>query len=109
MNLKLLPNGLMGGLGTDTFAGGASTQGLSQFASDSVGGGTMPKVGTLDSGASFRLSTETIKIAGATASGVKAQDPSISQYVNHIVTLSDKTTVTISGVRGEAIVKPVGH
>ncbi len=109
--LHSLPNGLFGGLGSDTYAGGSSGShvSFSRFAADSVGGGASTKAPTLESGTSFRLSTETVKVAGSTASGVKAVDPNVTMGTSHTVALSDKTTLTLTGVNSSALGKPGGH
>jgi len=103
-------NGLLKGLGTDTFAGGSSGHlALARFASDTVLGGSGAKSPYLGSSAAFQLSSDTIGSAGVTAKGIKGSEYVVGQHVSHTVTLTDKTTVTLTGVHSNAIVKPIGH
>jgi len=99
---------LLKGLGSDTFAGGSSGHlALARFASDTVLGGSGAKNPL--SSAGFRLSSDTIGTAGTTAKGIKGSEYIVGQHVSHTVTLTDKTTVTLSGVHSNAIVKTIGH
>lgn len=102
-------SGLVAGAGNDTYAGGVSSANLSlsTFASDTVIGGSSavtPAVG--HSGAALQLSADTISVTGATASGVKALDPA-QVPAGHTITLSDKTTLNITGVSHD--IKPTSH
>jgi hypothetical protein len=110
-SFKTLPNGLVSGLGSDTFAGGASGSHvpLSTFAADSISGGAALKTSWVESGTPFHLSGDTIHSAGSTAAGVKTADTNFTAGVSHTVSLSDKTTVTLTGVGRGAVIKPVGH
>ena len=101
-------SGLLAGQGNDTFAGGVhSGFDLHGFASDSViGGSSAGHTPASDHASSvFHLSNDTINLAGATAAGVKAQDPSQATHGTHTVTLADKTTLNITGVSHD-IIKP---
>jgi hypothetical protein len=110
--IKTLSQGLVAGKGTDTYAGGVASArfAISKISSDTVlSGSTAPRLDRLENPSVFRLSADTINLAGATAAGVKAADPSHSQQSSHTITLSDKTTLTITGVHGSEIIKPHGH
>jgi hypothetical protein len=103
---------LVAGKGTDTYAGGASLTRLpgSGLGADTVvGGSTGIRTAFTENSAAFRLSSDTINLAGTTAAAVKALDPTLSQQSSHTITLSDKTTLTISGVHSSDIIKPHGH
>lgn len=50
------------------------------------------------------LSPETIKVAGNTATAVKAED--LATKSSSTITLADKTTVTLTGVMTHQVVKP---
>lgn len=110
-SLKTLSNGLLTGLGSDTFAGGSAPASLvlGKFAADSVLGGSLAKAVSPTASPNFRLSADTINVAGTTAAVVKSLDPTPALGTSHTVTLSDKTTLTVSGVHSNAIVKHSGH
>jgi hypothetical protein len=107
-SLKTITKGVLTGLGQDTFAGGISggRVALTRFPSDSVVGGSAAKAPVLGSG--VRLSAESIGLKGVTAAGVKAIDPNVGLALTHTVTLTDKTTLTITGVHGH-VIKPSSH
>ena len=110
--LKPLSSGLVTGQGKDTYAGGVDSNrfAISKFASDTVlGGSTAGRGSHVEKTGAFRLSGDTINIAGITAVGVKATDPNSSPHSSHTITLSDKTTLTITGVHVNEIIKPHGH
>lgn len=104
-----LANGLISGQGTDSFAGGAvgGHVTLPTFVSDSVGGGAMAKsAASAETFAGFRTGGEAVKIAGASAAGVKAE-----QLVSgsHSAVMSDHTVINLTGVHTNALVKPTTH
>lgn len=104
--------GLVAGSGSDTYAGGVATaqHSLASFASDTVvGGSTGVRLASVGhTAAAFTLSSDTINVAGATAAAVKALDPTSGQHVTQTITLSDSTTVKITGVHSHHVIKP-GH
>jgi hypothetical protein len=100
------------GSGSDTFVGGARSSfaigndtvvsGSSHLAGRGVGGLDVTGAHTVGN---FALSSDTINIAGATASGVKAVRPEDANTKAHTVTLADKTTVTITGLSSHDVSK----
>ena len=97
-------SGLLAGQGNDTFAGGGRGLSPGGLGSDTVVGGSTGDLSAHAAGASL-LGAETINIAGVTAAGVKALDPSTVHAGSHTVTLADKTTLNITGASPHQIVK----
>jgi Ca2+-binding RTX toxin-like protein len=98
-------SGLVAGHGHDTFAGGGSGLLPAHFASDTVAGASAGDLPPAHGSSVFHLSAETINVAGATAAGVKAQHPHVAHHASHTITLTDKTTLNITGVPSHHIVK----
>ena len=93
--------------GSDTFLGGASsraaavgTTGIKTAVAGSFGG--VAKIGSAHGAGP---SSDTINVAGHTAAAVKAEDTSATKATAKI-TLSDKTTVTLTGVPTHNVIKP---
>lgn len=94
---------LVTGRGADTFAGGvhqSSTPTFSTLGSDTVVAGSA--FGKLDPAAASKghglsLSGDTINVAGTTAASLKEQAVQ-GKAAGQTLTLSDKTTVTLTGV-----------
>jgi hypothetical protein len=107
---------LIQGRGSDTFVGGARstpTHTPLDIAKDTVVGGSATKLGgpavvadalEKHGSHSLTLSNETINVAGTTAETVKGVHP-LDSTTGHALTLSDKTTVTISGLSQHDISK----
>lgn len=103
---------LLHGQGSATFIGGAR----SALTAAGVGNDTVVSGSTAMSagrhslsqppghgGQTLSLSTDTIKIAGATAESIKATQPPGASA--HTITLADKTTITVTGVPPQDITK----
>jgi hypothetical protein len=94
------------GRGADTFAGGVhsgATPTFSGIGSDTVVAGSAVSSTTAatqqaTSGGHSSLSGDTINIAGTTAASVKSQAVPENKSAGHTITLSDKTTITLTGV-----------
>lgn len=93
------------GRGADTFAGGAHSATTPTFAigSDTVVAGSAITSATeatkqASSGVHANLSGDTINIAGTTAASVKSNVVQDSKSAGHTITMSDKTTITLTGV-----------
>jgi hypothetical protein len=104
--LKVGSTSLMIGRGADTFAGGvhsAVTPAHGAVGSDTVVAGSafsskIDATKPTTSGAHASLSGDTINIAGTTAAGVKSETAHDAKSAGHTITLSDKTTITLTGV-----------
>ena len=106
---------LLSARGSDTFMGGVrgalATSGLS-IGNDTVVSGSTTKLdihGRSDTLAGraqhFTLSTDTINVAGATATSIHAEERPHGTASPHTVTLSDKTTIKIAGLSPHDISK----
>jgi len=98
--------------GADTFAGGVRTTlaPVSHVGSDTVVAGSA-FTGKVESspaafGGGHALSTtDTINVAGTTASSVKNEPLAAGKATGHTITLSDKTTITLTGVAPHDVTK----
>jgi hypothetical protein len=104
---KLGGSSLIHGQGNDTFMGGArsvSTHALANIGNDTVvsgsatGGHMPPEAHGAHTIQNFSLNSDTINVKGATAEGVKGTHQEGATTSSHTITLSDKTTVTVSGL-----------
>jgi hypothetical protein len=92
------------GGGNDTFVGGAgsaSTHALSKIGDDTVVGGSKTGGRSLSDARGAQgshLNSDTINVKGVTAEGVKSDQPREASAGSHTIALSDKTTVTVSGL-----------
>ena len=91
---------LISGPGSDTFAVGATQK--PGVANDVAVSGSFAAP---QAGHGGVLSPDTINVAGHTASAVKAEEAT-SKSATSTITLSDKTTVTLTGIPTHNIVKP---
>ena len=91
---------LISGAGSDTFAVGAAQK--AGVAKDVAVSGSFTEP-TSSHGAV--LSPDTINVAGHTASAVKAEEAA-SKSATSTITLSDKTTVTLTGIPTHNVGKP---
>jgi hypothetical protein len=105
---------LVHGAGNDTFVGGARSAFPVGAGSDTVLSGSTHGQGRSATGLNvadahtvghFTLSSDTINLAGATATSVKAVRPEEANTKSHTVTLADKTTVTITGLSSHDVAK----
>lgn len=105
---------LMPGAGSDTFIGGAHGSNLSGLGSDTVVSGSTGSAFHGISGAesltapavaNIALSSDTINIAGATATSLKPVQHEESKAGSHTVSVGDKTTVTVSGLSAHDVAK----
>jgi len=103
-------SGLVSGHGDDTFAGGVhlASSTLAGFATDTVVGGSTASAGAMHQHASgvFLLGNDTVHIAGPTAAAIKALDHFQQPHLAHTITLSDNTSLHITGVHPNDLVKP---
>jgi len=89
---------LLSGRGSDTFAGGVKSgvkPAIHSIGSDTVVAGSAFKPLELSGKAGKPLSTETIKLTGVTAAGVKTAE---EKPASHSITMADKTHITLTGV-----------
>jgi hypothetical protein len=95
------------GGGNDTFLGGAgsaSTHALSKIGNDTVvsgsrtGGRSLSDARSGQGAHGFNLNSDTINVKGVTAEGVKSEQPREAATGSHTIALSEKTTVTVSGL-----------
>jgi hypothetical protein len=100
------------GKGADTFVGGAhgAQHPITSVGSDTVvaGSGFSGKIAASSPaafGAGHAVGADTINVAGTTAASVK-HDPAAGKAVGQTITLSDKTTVTLTGVHSHDVTKP---
>jgi hypothetical protein len=93
---------LVTGRGADTFAGGvhqSSAPAFSTLGSDTVvAGSAFGKLDPAAAGQAHSLSGDTINVAGTTAASLKEQTLHAGKAAGQTITLSDKTTVTLTGV-----------
>ena len=93
---------LLTGLGQDTFAGGISSvvHRIAGMASDTVVGGSVARSAAFvhSSAVPLHLGSDTISLAGATATTVKALDTTHNIGGTHSVTLADNTVLNVTGV-----------
>lgn len=106
------------GRGSDTFVGGVQSSGarpvISTLGSDTVVAGSSftgkieaPRDDVRDAPAHSRaLSGDTISVAGVTAASVKTEPVHAAKVVGQTITLSDKTTITLTGVSTHDATKP---
>ena len=90
---------LVTGRGSDTFAGGVKSGAkptISTIGSDTVVAGSAFKTSELTGKTAKSLSTETIKVSGVTAAGVKTAVD--DKTAGHSITMADKTHITLTGV-----------
>jgi hypothetical protein len=99
---------LVTGRGSDTFAGGVKSAAkpvIHTIGSDTVVAGSSAfKKGELATKGGSAALSETIKVTGATAAGVKTAADAKSA-VNSI-TMTDKTHISLTGVTAHNIIKP---
>jgi hypothetical protein len=100
--------------GADTFAGGVHTGATPSLAigSDTVvaGSGFSGKIesagsATAGSAHALSLSGDTINVAGTTAASVKTEPLHEGKITGQTLTLSDKTTITLTGVSAHDVTK----
>jgi hypothetical protein len=93
--------------GNDTFLGGAgsaATHALSKIGDDTVVGGSRTGGRSLSDAHSaqgahgFNLNSDTINVKGVTAEGLKSEQPREAATGSHTIALSEKTSVTVSGL-----------
>jgi len=91
-----------------TFAGGVTSTvkpSISAVGSDTVvAGSAFTKTELAGTGGKIGLSTETIKAAGVTAASVKSE-PTVATTASHTITMSDKTSITLSGISTHDVIK----
>lgn len=94
---------------TSTFAGGAQAASgpITSVGSDTVvaGSGFSAKTETFGSGHTLSVGSDTINVAGTTAAVVK-HEPLAAKASGQTITLSDKTTITLTGVSAHDVAKP---
>ena len=98
---------LVSGHGADTYAGGVKSTvkpAIHAIGNDTVVAGSAFAKSELAHGGSRALSSDTIKIAGTTAAGVKSALD--TKPTGHTITMADKTSITLNGVTPHNIVKP---
>jgi hypothetical protein len=100
------------GHGADTFAGGVhsgATPAVSSLGSDTVVAGSAFKpestAASVAKSHPLSLSGDTINVAGTTAATVKSETVHDAK-AGHTITLSDKTTITLTGVAPHDVTKP---
>jgi hypothetical protein len=94
--------------GADTFAGGVRSSSLHTIGSDTVVAGSAfsaKSVAATPASGAAHLTADTINVAGRTAAGVKTEAAHTSTE-GHTITLSDKTTITLTGVTPHTVTKP---
>jgi hypothetical protein len=100
--------------GADTFVGGAhgAQRPITSIGSDTVaaGSGFSGKIASspaaFGSGHPAAIGADTINIAGTTAASVKHEPVVAGKAVGQTITLSDKTTITFTGVSSHDLTKP---
>jgi hypothetical protein len=103
---------LVQGRGADTFAGGVHSSAKPVFGgSDTVVSGsafhsTVEATKSAAAGGPASLGGDTINVAGTTAASVKSETVQASKAAGHTITMSDKTTITLTGVSAHDVVKP---
>ena len=99
---------LVVGRGADTFAGGVHSgvkPAIHTIGNDTVvAGSAFGKTELSATGAGRHMSSDTIKVAGITATGVKTA-PEVKS-AGHTITMADKTSITLNGVAAHHITKP---
>jgi len=97
---------------TDSFVGGLKSDvkaSISAIGSDTVvAGSAFTKAELLGKGGAnvvSGLSADTIKAAGITAASVK-NDTAETKSAAHTITMSDKTSITLSGISTHDVIKP---
>lgn len=111
--IKVGSSSLAVGSGADTFAGGVSSAAapVHTIGSDTVVAGSafsskIDATKSTASGAHVSLSGDTINVAGTTAASVKSETVQDAKSAGHTITLSDKTTITLTGVSAHDVIKP---
>lgn len=112
--IKVGSSSLATGSGADTFAGGvrsAAAVAHTTIGSDTVVAGSafsskIDATKSAASGAHVSLSGDTINVAGTTAASVKSETVQDAKSAGHTITLSDKTTITLTGVSAHDVIKP---
>lgn len=95
------------GKGSDTFAGGVKSglkPAIHTLGSDTVVAGSAFTKTELAPKGGAGLSSDTIKIAGITAAGVKTTIDDKS--TGHTITMADKTSITLKGITPTNVHKP---
>jgi hypothetical protein len=91
---------LVTGKGSDTFAGGVKSAvipAIHAIGRDTIVAGSAFHKAELSGKPAHALSSDTINVAGRTAAGVKAAVEDKS--VGHTITMADKTSITLIGVK----------
>jgi hypothetical protein len=112
--IKVGSSSLAIGSGADTFAGGVRSVAApahTTIGSDTVVAGSafsskIDATKSAASGAHVSLSGDTINVAGTTAASVKSETVQDAKSAGHTITLSDKTTITLTGVSAHDVIKP---
>jgi hypothetical protein len=98
---------LVTGRGADTFAGGVKSSVkpvIHTLGSDTVVAGSAFGKTELAAKGTSALTSDTIKVAGITAAGVKTAVDDKS--VGHTITMADKTSITLKGITPTDVHKP---
>jgi hypothetical protein len=83
-------------VGSDTVVAGSGITGKPESAGSAAAGTAHP----------LSLSGDTINVSGSTAAGVKHEALPAGKAVGQTITLSDKTTITLTGVSPHDVTKP---
>jgi hypothetical protein len=103
--------GLIGSQSHESFAGGVKSDvkaSIRAIGSDTVVAGsafTKTELTGKVAGVSA-LSSDTIKAAGVTAASVKTDPTEAGKSAAHTITMSDKTSITLSGISTHDVIKP---